>query len=72
MMKEDGKRKEDSIESPFFGALALALCTIIVILLRGIDAIFNDGIERTILHWCIYIITLLSMAYMVNTRGRAS
>jgi hypothetical protein len=50
MMKEDGKRKEDSIESPFFGALALALYTIMVILLRGIDAIFNDGIERTILH----------------------
>ena len=24
MMKEDGKRKEDSIESLFFGALALA------------------------------------------------
>jgi hypothetical protein len=50
MMKEDGKRKEDSIESLFFGALALALYTIMVILLRGIDAIFNDGIERTILH----------------------
>jgi len=69
MMKEDGKRKEDSIESPFFGALALALCAIMVTLMLGIDTIFNDGIKRTILHWCVYIITLLSMAYMVNTHG---
>jgi len=39
-----------SIESPFFGALALALCAIMVTLLLGIDTIFNDGIKRTILH----------------------
>ena len=50
MMKEYGKRKEDYIESPFFGALALALCAIMVTLLLGIDTIFNDGIKRTILH----------------------
>ena len=70
MMNEDGEWTEDSVESPFFGALALALCVIMVILLRGINTLFNGGIKRTILHWCVYIIPLLSMVYVVNTHTR--